>query len=162
MERLLEWTVKDYLNETINQAKKSTCLRAKCGATIVNERYGVIGRGFNSPPRNLESQRRCLIDKNEYDKKVTDKTCCVHAEQRAIFDAFGAYGMHAFKENSTLFFIRVDNEGNPIPAGKPYCTICSKSALDVGISNWVLQHESGLYLYTSEEYNDLSFNFRNN
>jgi hypothetical protein len=34
-----------------------------------------------------ENQRRCSNDKDKYNKKVTDKTCCVHAEQRAIMNA---------------------------------------------------------------------------
>jgi len=27
------------------------------------------------------------MSKDSLDRKVTDKTCCMHAEQRAIFDA---------------------------------------------------------------------------
>ena len=76
----------EYMTRAIEVAKNSTCLRSKCGAIVVKDRK-IIGSGFNSPPGNLESQRRCLNDKNTYGQKITDKTCCIHAEERAIFDA---------------------------------------------------------------------------
>ena len=74
------------MGEALNIAKQSTCLRAKCGCVIISNNE-IIGKGFNSPPSNLESQRRCNNHKENYDKKTTDKTCCIHAEQRAMFDA---------------------------------------------------------------------------
>jgi deoxycytidylate deaminase len=153
--------VQTAINEAIEQAKKSTCLEARCGAIIISNGK-VIGRGFNSPPGNLESQRRCSIDKSEYDEKVTDKTCCIHAEQRAILDAVENYGSKSLRNYSVLYFMRVDNEDNPIPSGEPYCTICSKLALDMGIKNWILQHDDGFYIYDAKEYNDLSFNYGKN
>jgi hypothetical protein len=42
---------------------------------------------------------------------------------------------------SRLYFVRIDNNGKPTPAGKTYCTICSKMALDAGISEFVLWDE---------------------
>lgn len=153
----------NYIREATEEAKKATCKRRKCGAVIGNWEGFILGRGFNSPPGNLETQRRCLIDKTIYNEKITDKTCCMHAEQRAFFDAIDKHGKDVIQNNySILVLMAVNNDGKPIPAGEPYCTICSKSALDIGISEWILQHESGLYLYDSEEYNDLSFNFRKN
>lgn len=145
-----------FISLCVSVAKKATCSRSKCGSVIVNDGE-VIGEGFNSPPGNLESQRRCSIKKNEYDLKVTDKTCCVHAEQRAIMDAL--------KNNSgkivgsRLYFVRLDEEGNISFAGKPYCTICSKMALDSGVKEFVLYHEKGICVYDTEGYNDLSFGY---
>jgi hypothetical protein len=42
-------------------------------------------------------------------------------------------------------------------AGAPYCTICSKMALDVGLRWFGLWHETGIRMYDTREYNDLSF-----
>lgn len=42
-------------------------------------------------------------------------------------------------------------------AGKPYCTICSKMALDAGVSEWVLWHDKGITIYDANEYNEISF-----
>jgi len=146
----------EFLNETKKVALKSTCLRAKCGAVIVKDNE-IIGKGFNSPPKNLESQRRCLNDKEGYDKKITDKTCCVHAEQRAIIDALKKNPEKL--KGSKLYFISLDKDNLKKFAGNPYCTICSKMALDVGIFHWVLLHKEGICIYDAEEYNNLSFNY---
>ncbi|MCF7800350.1 hypothetical protein K9M16_05115 [Candidatus Babeliales bacterium] len=161
MEKLIEESAKFYFNEAVKEAKKATCLRAKCGAIIINSKGKIIGRGFNSPPKNLESQRRCLIKKKTFNIKITDKTCCIHAEQRAIFNALEKYKKRELS-NSILFFARVNEKGKPIPSGELYCTICSKSALDIGIAKWVLQKKEGLFIYNSEEYNNISFNYGKN
>ena len=144
-----------FLNKTIKIARKATCERSSCGAIIVKNNR-IIGAGINSPPGDLESQRRCHIKKKEYDVKVTDKTCCVHAEQRAMFDALKR---HPDKiSGSTLYFARL-KEGRISFAKNPYCTICSKIALDLGIKEFVLFHEKDAIAYDTEEYNDLSYNF---
>ena len=147
----------NYLNQTVLVAKNATCQRSKCGSIIVNLNQ-VIGEGFNSPPHDIENQRRCSLSKDYYDKKVTDKTCCVHAEQRAIINTLRK---NSEKINgSRLYFIRLDENGEPKRSGEPYCTICSKMALDVGISEFVLWHEKGVCVYDTEEYNTLSFNYK--
>jgi len=146
-----------FLDVASKQARFATCQRSKCGTVIVKDGQ-IIGDGFNSPPHDLESQRKCLIDKDKYHKKVADKTCCVHAEQRAIIDAL--------KKNpekiigSRLYFIRLDLDNNILKAGKPYCTHCSKLALDSGIKEFVLWHDEGICVYDTEEYNEISFGYR--
>ncbi len=148
-----------FLDKAVEVAKNSTCKRSKCGSIIVKDNE-IIGKGFNSPPGNLESQRRCDNSKDSYNKKVTDKTCCVHAEQRAIMDALKNNSEKI--KNSTLYFIRLGENDTKSFAGKPYCTICSKMALDVGIKFFVLLHEEGIKKYPIEEYNDLSYDYKNN
>ncbi|MDD4353273.1 MAG: deaminase [Candidatus Nanoarchaeia archaeon] len=146
----------EYLMKAADIALNATCERSKCGSIIVKDNE-IIGRGYNSPAGELESQRRCNYSKDEYHKKVTDKTCCVHAEQRAI--------MNALRNNpdklkgSRLYFIRLDENDKPSRAGKPYCTICSKMALDSGIKEFVLWHEEGVCVYSTEEYNLLSYKY---
>ena len=147
----------DFIKEVAEVAKLSTCLRSKCGSIIVKENE-IIGKGYNSPPKELESQRKCSNKKEEYHKKVTDKTCCIHAEQRAILDAL-RNNPEKIKD-SVLYFIRL-NENNKIShAGNPYCTICSKLALETGIKHFVLMHKEGLKFYNTEEYNLLSYQYK--
>jgi len=88
---------------------------------------------------------------------VTDKTCCVHAEQRAIMDALRNHPKEMI--GSTLYFIRLYEDWNMSFSGKPYCTICSKMALDVGISEFVLWHKNGIVAYSTEEYNLISYRY---
>lgn len=137
-------------------AKSATCGRSKCGSVIVKDGE-IIGEGFNSPAGNLESQSRCGVEKSSYHIKVTDKTCCVHAEERAIMDALRRNPEKL--PGSTLWFIRLDEDGKPKFSGRPYCTICSKLALDAGIAEFVLWHEEGITAYPTDEYNDLSYEF---
>jgi deoxycytidylate deaminase len=146
----------EYLIKASDSAKLSTCLRSKCGSIIVKSDK-IIGTGFNSPPGNFENQKRCECSKEDYNKKVTDKTCCIHAEQRAIFDALRRNPEKII--GSSLYFTRIDEWRNLKISGKPYCTICSKMALDVGISEFILFHKEGVCVYSTEEYNNLSFNF---
>ncbi|MBT3298753.1 hypothetical protein HN385_07515 [archaeon] len=152
--------VNKYLERCIELALKASCERHKCGSVIVKNNQ-IIGEGYNTPPGQLlnqnNSQKRCHIKKDEYNLKVTDKTCCVHAEQRAIFDALKKYGDEI--EGSTIYFMRIDKNDRPTFAGKPYCTICSKSILDVGISTFILKTEQGIISYDTEEYNNLSFEY---
>lgn len=146
----------EYINQAAEIALQATCERARCGCVIV-ENNEIIGTGFNSPAGHLESQRRCKNDKNIYHKKVTDKTCCVHAEQRAIMNALIDAPDKIIW--SRLYFVRIDNDGKPTHASKPYCTICSKIALDAGIKEFVLREETWICVYDTEEYNTLSFNY---
>ena len=110
------------------------------------------------PAQNLESQRRCHCDKAQYHRKVTDKTCCIHAEQRAILDALKSASDQL--PGSDLYFIRLDQEGKITKAGEPYCTICSKMALEVGVKNFHLWHAEGIVAYDTEEYNILSYQYQ--
>jgi dCMP deaminase len=43
----------EFFNIAAEVASKATCNRDKCGAIIVKENE-IIGRGFNSPPREKE------------------------------------------------------------------------------------------------------------
>jgi len=153
-----EKRAREYMNIAIKIAEYATCLRRKCGAVVVKENE-IIGEGYNSPPGNSEENRRCLKDKKTLDNKVTDKTCCIHAEQRALDDALDKYNKSKLR-GAILFFASVDDGGDKILSGKPYCTMCSKSALDKGLKGWVLEEERGLCFYEANEYNRLSFEFR--
>jgi deoxycytidylate deaminase len=151
-----EEEAKKYLEYTTELAKSATCERSKCGSIIVANNV-IIGEGINSPAHSQENQRRCNYDKDSYHRKVTDKTCCIHAEQRAIMDALAHQSDKII--GSRLYFMRLDEEDNATRAGNPYCTICSKMSLDVGIQEFVLWHEDGIAVYDTDEYNLLSYQY---
>jgi len=137
-------------------ARSATCQRSRCGSIIVAHSE-IIGTGYNSPAGEDERQRRCKEDKENLHRKVTDKTCCVHAEQRAIMDALRHHPEQI--AGSALYFIRLDERGEIERAGKPYCTICSKMALDTGINEFLLWQEEGIFAYETGEYNKLSYGY---
>jgi dCMP deaminase len=144
-----------YIDLAALTARKSCCLRSKCGSVIVQNQR-VIGAGYNSPPGDKPLEK-CLKDNLPANFK-SDKSCCIHAEQRAIIDALKHYP--ELIEGSTLYFIRLDENDKKKHSGRPYCTICSKMALDAGIAEFVLWHKEGITVYNTEEYNELSFQYR--
>jgi len=127
-----------WMDKAKEVAQKATCKRAKCGAIIMRDDR-IIGRGFNSPPGESEKERRCEVEKNTYNQKVTDKTCCVHAEQRAVMDALA---QHPDKvKGAQLYFIGFYPNGElRLDKGeiRLYCTICTKMMFDVGIAEFII------------------------
>lgn len=81
----------------------------------------------------------------------------MHAEVRAITNALRANGDVA---GSSLYFTSIDGSGARLVSGAPYCTICSKFALETGVSFFVLEHDFGVVSYPSDVYNQLSFSQR--
>ncbi len=145
----------EYLDDAATAAAYSCCFRSKCGSVIVKDDE-IIGKGYNSPPLDLKLEY-CLKDSLPANFK-SDKTCCVHAEQRAVMDALQHHPEKL--PGSRLYFIRLDEQGNKKHAGEPYCTICSKFTLDAQVAEFVLWREEGICVYDTMEYNILSFEFK--
>ena len=146
----------NWFKEASKVAADSLCLRSKCGSVIVKSGK-VVGKGFNSPPQNKVELRMCL---NEYDIPAGfrhDRTCCIHAEQRAIQD-----GLRKGKDMSggRIYFIRIDEQGNKLKSKDLKCTICSRAVLDAGISEFALYSENGVQIYDTEEFNRLSYQYK--
>lgn len=146
-----------YIDKCVRLALQSKCSRRRCGSVVINVAYKpmqVIGEGWNSMPCNVDGE--CFKDSLP-DNFKSDKTCCIHAEQRAIMEALG---YPAMVKNSLLLFVSIDENGKPINSGEPYCTICSKMALDAGVGRFILYHEDGLRSYDTKYYNELSFKYQ--
>ncbi len=135
-------------------AVRGLCARAKCGAVIVKNGV-MIGVGYNAPPQDDLLHAKCdgVYDRNK--KPKYDLTCCVHAEWRAIIDAL-RHHQSALK-GATLYYVRLGDNGHLRPSGKPFCTVCSRLALDVGIAQFGLFNHDGPMLYDAGEYNNLSY-----
>ena len=135
------------------EAKQATCKRARCGSVIVNNGK-VLGTGYNSPPQNKESQRTCNHDWDTSKKPKYDLTCCVHAEWRAVINACKS---GAELDGATLYFMRINQDGDFTDAGVPYCTTCSRLTMEAGVSNFALWNQDGADLYKTDEYNEQSY-----
>ena len=145
-----------WMQKAAKVATKALCLKAKCGTVIVKNNK-IIGQGYNAPPLDDPKNRTCL-DKYSYPGKPEfDRTCCIHSEWRAIFDAFRKNPKKL--KGSRLFFTRVDENGNIKKSGEPYCTTCSRMALDAGIKEFLLWQEKGIAAYPTDEYNRLSYTY---
>jgi deoxycytidylate deaminase len=135
-------------------AISSQCTRARCGSVIVKNGE-IIGSGFNAPPGGDTTQCMCSTTLNLTIRPKYDKTCCVHAEWQAILNVCKAHGNDI--EGSTLYFMRIDEKGIFTDAGKPFCTVCSRLALESGISLFALWNTNGADIYPTNEYNQLSY-----
>ena len=151
-------TVQSFFDRAVRVALNATCLRSKCGAIIFAPDKNYIAVGCNSPPNNI-APVQCLKETLPIEFK-SDKTCCMHAEQRAVMNALRS-GSDLM--GSRLYFVRLNKQNKLEPSGMPYCTICSKLALDVGIAEWCLVHHAdvwgkeGAYVYDARSYNAISF-----
>jgi deoxycytidylate deaminase len=148
-------THESYFAHAALEAKKSLCLRDNCGAIVVlNDE--IVGTGYGAPANNDVTRRKCELNLINSRKPKSDRTCCMHAEVRAIIEA-----IKNKKDitGSTLYFTRVDKEGNILKSGEPYCTLCSRIALDTGVKYFALWHDAGIKLYDTDEYNELSYQF---
>lgn len=144
-----------WMNKAVEVAKKALCLRVKCGTIIVKDGE-IIGEGYNAPPLDLEENQTCNEEFGPGKLKY-DRTCCMHAEWRAIMDALRRNPEKI--KGSNLYFIRIDESGEIKKSGKPYCTVCSRMALDVGIEKFLLWHEEGISEYSTDKYNRLSYEY---
>jgi len=145
-----------YFKEAAKVAQLATCNRAKCGSVIVAPNGEIIGRGYNAPPQGDESQRMCDVELDKSIKQNNDKTCCVHAEWNAIIDALKHHGSKV--DGSTLYFMRVNEAGEFTEAGDPYCTVCSRLAMESGIATFGLWNE-GPEMIDSASYNSRSYQY---
>ena len=147
-------TIKPFFQMAADVANQATCTKAKCGSVIVKEGK-VIGSGYNSPALNDEGQRLCSARMDVEENPKYDKTCCIHAEWRAILDACKTNPEAIL--GSTLYFMRTNKEGAFTDAGEPFCTVCSRLTMESGIAEFALYNENGADLYQADEYNLKSY-----
>jgi deoxycytidylate deaminase len=159
MKLLLDTEQKDaekWMYEAVEVAKNGMCLKGKRGTVIVKGGE-IIGRGYSAPPLDKEENQTCANEYTSSKKRNFDRTCCMHAEWRAIIDALKN---NADKiSGSRLYFVSVDERGDIQRSGQPYCTVCSRFALDTGIAEFLLWHEEGICSYPTDEYNRLSYEY---
>ena len=146
-----------YFHEAGKVAAQALCGRDKCGAVIVKDDE-IIGIGYSAPPQDDSRNAKCHFEYPEIVRKPkSDRTCCIHAEWRAILDALRKNPEKLI--GSTLYFSRIDTDGKILFSGDPYCTVCSRIALDSGIRYFALWREEGIQVYDTVEYNNISYQF---
>ncbi len=145
-----------YFQLAAEAATHATCYRAHCGAIVVAADGQVLGTGYNAPPLEDEAQRKCDAEYRLDKKPKSDKTCCVHAEWNAILNAL--QGNPEGVKGATLYFMRTADDGSFTEAGEPYCTVCSRLALQSGIVQFGLWN-GGPQMFDTKEYNLLSYDF---
>lgn len=118
-----------YLDIAASVAKRSTCLRRRYGAVLVNNDE-IIATGYNGAPRgedNCCDRGVCERQKRNIPQGERYELCrSVHAEQNAIISA-------ARKDmiGATLYLTGIDMEGNRIVANP--CDMCKRFIRNAGI-----------------------------
>ena len=122
-----------YLDIAASVAKRSTCLRRRYGAVIVNNDE-IIATGYNGSPRgekNCCDTGECWRESHHIPHgEQYEKCVSVHAEMNAIISA-------ARKDmvGGTLYLMGFD-DSNPIFHAVP-CTICRRLIKNAGIKRVV-------------------------
>jgi deoxycytidylate deaminase len=134
-------------------AKNSICQKAQHGAVIVKGGV-IIGEGWNVPAsgqRCNPCMRTCIEDDSHVD-------LCngVYAQHSAIMNALKSG--HDLK-GSRMYHAKL-KQGEMVPSEDPHLTPCSRLIQHVGISEFVMFNHNGYCIYTSEEYNRLSYEFQ--
>lgn len=122
----------EYFSKIANDvAARSTCIRHKYGAVIVNEKHEIIATGYNGVIRGAPhcEDIGCIKDKLKIPSGKGHDLCpAVHAEQNALLQA----GKAAL--GATLYV-------NAFP-----CKICARLIVNAGIKRVVISGN-----YTDEE-----------
>jgi deoxycytidylate deaminase len=146
----------EWMREAAQEAHKALCTKAKCGTVIVKDGE-IIGRGYNAPPLDQIEHALCQAERSG-GKPGYDQTCCIHAEWRAIME--GLTKEKNKMQGASLYFTRVDEQGDILLSGEPFCTVCSRLSLDSGITSFYLWQERGIVRYDTSEYNALSYQYQ--
>ncbi len=130
-----------YLNIAREVAARSTCLRRKFGAVIVNNKQ-IISTGYCGAPRgtiNCSDIGHCF--RNELGAKPGEhyEWCrSVHGEANAIIHASRLEMM-----GGTLYLVGMDSGTHEITADAEPCRMCKRMIINAGIENVVIQAANG-------------------
>ena len=149
-----------WFEEAERVAQGALCARAKCGAILVSAEGEIIGEGYNAPPKDDLANAKCDEQFDRTKKPKYDLTCCMHAEWRAMQGALRVYPSKVV--GSALYYVRLGDDGKLRPSGDPFCTECSRFALDLSIATFGLWHKDGIVLYDTKDYNDRSYAYHKN
>ncbi|HOA40524.1 MAG TPA: deaminase [Halanaerobiales bacterium] len=122
-----------YLNIAEAVLERSTCLRRKYGAVIVNNDE-IISTGYNGSPRgavNCNEKGTCIREELKVPRGTKYELCAgVHAEQNALLSASRRETIGA-----SLYLVGKDSsDGTYISNAEP-CSLCKKLIINSGIES---------------------------
>lgn len=121
-----------YLQLALDVASRSTCLRRKYGAVLVNEELNtIVSTGYNGSPRHEENccdLGYCEREAQNVPKGERYEMCkAIHAEQNAIMAA--GY----FKAKGCILYIAGVNVADGSLADPSPCKLCRRYIANMGI-----------------------------
>jgi len=132
-----------FLNITREVAGRSTCLRVRYGAIIVDKNHKIVSTGYNGAPSGMiscDERGYCIKDKYNisHGKKTYDICYSVHAEMNALIQA-GRKSQYA-----DLYLYGMDAKGIYSLSVSP-CYICVRLICNAGIDN-VITFDSNVFI----------------
>lgn len=127
-----------YLNIAKSVADRSTCLRKKAGAVIVNHDE-IVSTGYNGAPRgrvNCIDLGYCTKKKTFPDVRHGGYDACrsVHAEQNALISA-----SRKDMIGGTLYLVLYKPDNGEYDLGSNSCQLCRKMIINSGIEKVVVR-----------------------
>ena len=126
-----------YLNIAKEVARRSTCLRRRYGAVIVNHDE-IVSTGYNGAPRgetNCIDRQFCKREQMNVPKGERYELCVsVHAEANAIIAAPRSEMLGA-----TLYMACRDAKTGELVAGTSSCSMCKRLIINAGIETVVVR-----------------------
>ena len=135
-------------------SRRSTCLRRKVGAVIVQDKR-ILTTGYNGAPQNTPhcTDIGCLRDKLKVKSGERHELCRgIHAEQNAIINAARA-GVSLLGGDMYIFGSTVEE---PKTIDAIPCFICKKMIINAGLNRVVSsgKDENMMIFHTDEWIND--------
>jgi dCMP deaminase len=122
-------------------ARRSTCLRRKVGAILVDQYGVIISTGYNGAPSGMVdclARGECWRDKNNIPHGEHYEKCfAVHAEANALLQAGKA------ARGCSLYLTTIDEHGQ-IVENLP-CMMCARLLVNAGIKYVYVNHGGGDY-----------------
>ena len=151
-----------FLNRAKVVAERSTCLRRKIGAIIVNKDGVELSSGYSGAPRNTEhciDIGKCLRTDLKIPSGQRYELCrAVHAEQNAIINAArtGASIVDGEMYISSEKVKNAYNNGNERDKIYGPCIICKKEIINAGLTAVYMREEGvGEKSYTLAQIKEL-------
>jgi dCMP deaminase len=127
-----------FLNIALSVATRSTCLRRKFGAVIVNGNT-IVGTGYNGTAKGVVNcyEVGCIKDEKSLPQNRAYDLCpAVHAEENAIINS-----NRADRIGAKLYIAGIDADGEYTKAVP--CQRCQRKIINSEIEEVVLLDESG-------------------
>ena len=132
-----------YLDLAEMVSQRSTCLRRRYGAVIVNNDE-VVSTGYNGAPRgrkNCTEVGWCIREKLKIPRGERYEICrSVHAEANAIISAARDRMLGA-----SLYLTGVDAQTGEYVANSSSCSMCKRIIINAGISTVIIRDTKDSY-----------------
>ena len=126
-----------YLDIAQTVAERSTCLRKKYGAIIV-QNDSIVATGYNGAPRgrkNCSDVGFCMRDELNIPRGERYEMCrSVHAENNAIISASRDEMLGA-----TIYMASTDAKTGELLSGMSCCAMCKRVVINAGIKTVIVR-----------------------